>query len=76
MEYDMAKVKQMVGNTCLTMAISIFLYYKFSILKPLAIQSVFAIKNLAEQPLVMIHIFGKPATGELARPFKSTNLLG
>ncbi|ORX41720.1 hypothetical protein BCR36DRAFT_587827 [Piromyces finnis] len=76
MEYDMDKVKQMFGNTFLTIGVSIFLYYKFQIIKPLAVQSLFAFKNLLEQPLVSIHIFGKKATGELARPFKSSNILG
>lgn len=75
MEYDLSKCKQMFSNVAITVALSGFLYYKFQIIKPLAIQSVFAIKNLIEQPLVMIHIFGRPATGELARPFKSGNFL-
>jgi len=75
MEYDLSKCKQMFSNVAITIALSGFLYYKFQIIKPLAIQSIFAIKNLLEQPLVMIHLFGRPATGELARPFKSGNFL-
>jgi len=75
MEYDMSKVKQMFFNTFLTMGLSIFLYAKFKILKPLPIQTLFAVKNLLEQPLVSIHILGKPATGDLARPFKVNNFL-
>jgi len=75
MEYDMSKVKQMAGNTLLTVALSCFLYYKFNIIKPLAIQSIFAIKNIIDQPLVSIHLLGKPATGDLARPFKANNFL-
>ena len=76
MEYDMGKLQQMVINTLTTVGISVFLYYKFSIIKPLAFQSLFAIKNLFEQPLVSIHIFGKKATGSLARPFTATSILG
>ena len=30
-----------------------------------------AVKNLYDAKLVQIHIFGKPATGDLKRPFKS-----
>jgi len=75
MEYDLSKCKQMFSNVAITVALSGFLYYKFQIIKPLAIQSIFAIKNLLEQPLVSIHILGKPATGSLARPFKSGNFL-
>ena len=57
MEYDLSKCKQMFSNVAITIALSGFLYYKFQIIKPLAIQSIFAIKNLLEQPLVMIHLF-------------------
>jgi len=75
MEYDMGKCKQMFSNVLLTIALSGFLYYKFNIIKPLAIQSIFALKNLFEQPLVSIHLFGREATGSLARPFQSSNFL-
>ncbi|KAG4086175.1 hypothetical protein H8356DRAFT_963030 [Neocallimastix lanati (nom. inval.)] len=74
MEYDMNKCKQMFVSIGVTVALITFLYYKFQIIKPLALQSLLAIKNLFDQPLVSIHIFGKPATGDLARPFKAPSI--
>jgi len=70
----MNKCKQMFVSIGVTVALITFLYYKFQIIKPLALQSLLAIKNLFDQPLVSIHIFGKPATGDLARPFKAPSI--
>ncbi|ORX87114.1 hypothetical protein BCR32DRAFT_324596 [Anaeromyces robustus] len=75
-EYDLGKCKQMVFNVAMTVGFSTLLYYKFNMIRPLAIQSALAIKNLYEQPLVRIHLLGKPATGELARPFNVNGLFG
>lgn len=44
-------------------------YMKYS--QPLLLQSVMAVKGAFEQNEVQLHLFGKPATGNLARPFKS-----
>lgn len=45
------------------------LYMKYT--QPLFLQGVMAVKNLYDAKLVQIHILGKPATGDLKRPFKS-----
>ena len=45
------------------------LYLKYT--QPLFLQGVMAIKGLYDAKLVQIHIFGKEATGDLKRPFKS-----
>lgn len=40
--------------------------------QPLFIQSLMGLKNLYDSKLVMIYILGKPAEGDLKRPFKGS----
>jgi hypothetical protein len=48
---------------------ALHLYFKFN--PPLLIQAIMGIKNLFDSKPVAIHIFGKPAVGDLKRPFKA-----
>lgn len=51
------------------------LYFKYT--NPLLIQSIIPVKGLFEGNLVKIHLLGKPAVGELKRPWKqSAGLMG
>jgi hypothetical protein len=45
------------------------LYFKFN--PPLFIQGIMGLKNLYDNKIVSLHIFGRPAEGDLKRPFKS-----
>ena len=45
------------------------LYFKFT--QPLFMQSVLGLKGLYESKMVQLYILGKPAEGDLKRPFKS-----
>lgn len=50
------------------MMLFMHVYLKYT--NPLLIQSIIPLKSLFENKLVQIHLLGKPATGELARPWK------
>lgn len=50
------------------------LYLKYT--QPLFIQSLMGLKNLYDAKLVAIHLLGKPAEGDLARPFKTPGMFG
>ena len=50
------------------------LYFKFT--QPLFIQALMGFKGLYDSNLVSIHILGKPATGDLKRPFKVASMFG
>ncbi|GMF82502.1 unnamed protein product [[Candida] boidinii] len=39
-------------------------------------QTISPIKSALEANIVKIHLFGKPATGDLKRPFKAASLFG
>jgi hypothetical protein len=47
------------------------LYLKYT--QPLFIQGLMGVKNLYDSKLVQLHVFNKPATGDLQRPFKAAS---
>jgi hypothetical protein len=44
--------------------------------QPLFIQALMGLKNLYDAKPVAIHIVGKPAEGDLKRPFKAASMFG
>lgn len=50
------------------------IYLKYT--QPLFIQALMGLKNLYDAKLVAIHVLGKPATGDLQRPFKTAGMFG
>ena len=46
------------------------IYLKYT--NPLLIQSIIPVKGAFEGNLVKVHIFGKPAVGDLKRPWKAS----
>lgn len=44
--------------------------------QPLFIQALMGLKNLYDAKPVAIHILGKPAEGDLKRPFKAASMFG
>jgi len=47
-----------------------FLHIYMKYTQPLFVQALMGVKNLYEAKPVAIHLFGKPAEGDLKRPFK------
>lgn len=50
------------------------LYMKYT--NPLLIQSIIPLKGAFEGNLVKVHLLGKPATGDLRRPWKAAGIMG
>lgn len=50
------------------------LYLKYT--QPLFIQALMGLKNLYDAKPVAIHILGKPADGDLKRPWKGQSMFG
>ena len=50
------------------------IYFKFT--QPLFIQALMGVKNLYDAKPVAIYVLGKPATGDLKRPFKAASMFG
>jgi hypothetical protein len=60
----------------LGIAMMAFLHGYLKYTQPLFIQALMGVKNLYDAKPVAIHLLGKPAVGDLKRPFKTTSLFG
>ncbi|KAL5615000.1 hypothetical protein BROUX41_005066 [Berkeleyomyces rouxiae] len=70
-EYDMSQLRTLMRGQVTAVAIMCVLHLYMKYTNPLLIQSILPLKTALEANLVKIHIFGKPAVGDLKRPFKA-----
>ncbi|KAL4882234.1 inorganic phosphate transporter Pho88 [Aspergillus karnatakaensis] len=76
-EYDKGQLRQLIKSQFMGVGMMGVMHLYFKYTNPLLIQSIIPLKGAFESNLVKIHVFGKPATGDLARPFKAaTSFLG
>jgi hypothetical protein len=52
------------------------MHFYFHFTQPLFVQTLMGVKNLYDAKPVAIHILGKPAVGDLKRPFKAAGMFG
>ncbi|RAL11153.1 PHO88 family protein [Aspergillus homomorphus CBS 101889] len=72
-EYDKGQLRQLIRGQLMGVGMMGVMHLYFKYTNPLLIQSIIPLKSAFESNLVKIYIFGKPATGDLQRPFKSGN---
>ncbi|KAH8118153.1 inorganic phosphate transporter [Phellopilus nigrolimitatus] len=70
-DYDLGEVSKLVRGVYMGLAMMVFLHLYMNYTQPLFIQALMGLKNLFDAKPVAIHIFGKPAEGDLKRPFKA-----
>ncbi|KAI5293198.1 hypothetical protein KEM52_005753 [Ascosphaera acerosa] len=68
-DYDMQQWRVRFRAQCLAIAVTWYLHLYHRFHYPLVIQVVLPLKLALESELAMIHLFGRPATGKLARPW-------
>lgn len=73
MEYDKQQLRQLIKTQMMGVGMMGVMHLYFKYTNPLLIQSIIPLKSALESNLVKIHVFGKPATGDLQRPFKAGN---
>ncbi|PWY72717.1 PHO88 family protein [Aspergillus vadensis CBS 113365] len=73
MEYDKGQLRQLMRSQLMGVGMMGVMHLYFKYTNPLLIQSIIPLKGAFESNLVKIHVFGKPATGDLQRPFKASN---
>ncbi|KAG0331028.1 hypothetical protein BG004_001861 [Podila humilis] len=71
MVYDLEQVNQAQRQTLLTMAVMVFLHFKFRLVRPLLVQSLLPLRNTLAAKVAQVHLFGRPAKGPLTRPWKA-----
>ncbi|CAG8579572.1 inorganic phosphate transporter Pho88 [Gigaspora rosea] len=75
-DYDLGKLQELLKQTVIGIGFMMVLHLWFEFTQPLFIQSLLPLKITYENPLVQIHLLGKPAEGDLKRPFKTAGLFG
>lgn len=75
-EYDLQQVNTAIKGMFTGIAMMAFMHLYMKYTQPLLMQSIMPIKSAIEQNIVQIHIFGKPASGDLKRPFKAASMFG
>jgi len=71
MEYDKQQLRQLIKAQMMGVGMMCVMHLYFKYTNPLLIQSIIPLKSALEGNLVKIHLFGKPAVGNLQRPFKT-----
>ncbi|KAJ1673474.1 hypothetical protein EV182_005158 [Spiromyces aspiralis] len=72
-EYDLKDIKRVRNSTLTTAAVVLFMFWKFGFVQPMIFQTILPIFNMIKSPLFQIYLLGKPATGDLARPWRPEN---
>ncbi|KAH9926524.1 inorganic phosphate transporter [Amylocystis lapponica] len=70
-DYDLSEVSKLVRGVYIGIAMMCFLHGYMGYTQPLFIQALMGVKNLYDAKPVAIYIVGKPAEGDLKRPFKA-----
>ncbi|GAW04218.1 inorganic phosphate transporter [Lentinula edodes] len=70
-DYDLAEVSKLLRAVYMGILMMAFLHGYMQFTQPLFIQSLMGLKGLYDAKPLAIHILGKPAEGELKRPFKA-----
>ncbi|KAI0007505.1 DNA repair protein [Xylariaceae sp. FL0662B] len=75
--YDSQQIKNSFRSQMMGVAMMCFMHLYMKYTNPLLIQSIIPLKSAFESNIVKIHLFGKPASGDLKRPFKqAAGLMG
>ncbi|KAI5122513.1 hypothetical protein M0805_005241 [Coniferiporia weirii] len=70
-DYDLGEVSKLVRSVYIGLAMMGFLHVYMNFTQPLFIQGLMGLKGLYDAKPVAIYVLGKPAEGDLKRPFKS-----
>lgn len=70
--YDRSQLQTGLKGQLVGIAIMGFMHLYLKYTNPLLVQSILPIKGVLEGNLAKIHLFGKPASGDLKRPWKAS----
>ncbi|KDN46999.1 putative PHO88-involved in phosphate transport [Tilletiaria anomala UBC 951] len=70
-DYDLADINKAMRGVFMGMLFVGFMHLYMGYTQPLVIQSILPLKNALESKQAQLWVWGKPATGELKRPFKA-----
>ena len=70
-DYDLQETSKLIRGVYMGVLMMGFLHGYMKYTQPLSIQGLMGLKNLIEAKPVAIHVFNRPAQGDLKRPFKA-----
>ncbi|KAF9192796.1 hypothetical protein BGZ51_004781 [Haplosporangium sp. Z 767] len=73
MAYDLEQNAQARKQALIGLIVMVFLHFQFGVIRPLVVQSILPIKNALQSKFAQVHLFGKPADGDLKRPWRADN---
>jgi hypothetical protein len=68
-DYDLSQIKKLAGSIMMPMCIISLMHFKWQFVRPLVLQSVMMPMTMAKSQLFKIYILGRPAEGDLERPW-------
>jgi hypothetical protein len=71
--YDRQQLMSLLRGQLMGVGMMAVMHIYFKYTNPLLIQSIIPLKSALEGNLVKVHLFGKPASGELKRPWKTNS---
>lgn len=75
-DYDLSETSKLLRAAYFGVAMMAFFHLYMKYTQPLFIQALMGLKNLYDAKPVAIHVLGKPAEGDLKRPFKTASMFG
>ncbi|KAG9316106.1 inorganic phosphate transporter [Chiua virens] len=75
-DYDLSETSKALRGAYFGVAMMAFFHLYMKYTQPLFIQALMGLKNLYDAKVVAIHVLGKVADGDLARPFKAASMFG
>jgi hypothetical protein len=70
-DYDLQQVSVLLRGAYIGLAMMAVMHIYLKYTQPLFMQALMGLKGVYDAKPVAIHLFGKPAEGDLKRPFKS-----
>ena len=74
--YDLSQLRAAWKSQLMGVGMMAVMHLYFKYTNPLLIQSIIPLKGAFEGNLVKVHLFGKPAIGDLKRPWKMSGPMG
>ncbi|KIM35970.1 hypothetical protein M413DRAFT_449437 [Hebeloma cylindrosporum] len=75
-DYDLSETSKLLRSAYMGIAMMGVMHFYFHFTQPLFVQSLMGLKNIYDAKPVAIHLLGKPAVGDLQRPFKAAGMFG
>lgn len=75
-DYDLKELDSAIKSIYTGVLMMGFMHFYMGYVNPLFMQSISPVKSALEHNVVKIHLFNKPAVGDLKRPFVAPSLFG